>query len=72
MPHGSSSLVSLSKYFEDPNGDDMTMTATDYRFNGGPSVVIPDVLFTLPEAFKINIASSSLSDVGTYVINLKV
>ncbi len=72
MPHGTTSLVSLSSYFEDPNGDDIKMSANDYKFNGGPSISIPDVIFTLPEPFKVNIASSSVSDTGIYVINLKV
>jgi len=40
--------------------------------NDGAPISIPSGIFTMPGPFKIEIISTSLNDIGTYKINLKV
>ncbi len=49
----------------------MSLAAT-YSFNGGTVKTIPDGIFTGITALQINVASSKLSDTGTYAITLTV
>ena len=71
IPHEKSQLIPLSSYFTDPNVDEMKMSA-DYKLNSGSSIGIPSGIFTFSNPFEINVVSTSVSDTGTYTVNLKV
>ena len=47
------------------------MTAT-YSLNGGAAVKIPSGIFTVPSAFEIIVASTSISDTGVYTMSITV
>ena len=69
--HGTSLSIPLTSNFTDDDGDAITMVAT-YSKNGGAAVAIPSGIFTVPSAFTINVASTSILDSGSYIITLKV
>ena len=47
------------------------MTAT-YRYNGGSALPIPGGIFLKPSQFQIDVASTSITDSGSYVITMTV
>jgi hypothetical protein len=55
----------------DDDGDPITVTAT-YSLNGGAAVKIPIGIFTVPSAFEIVVASTSISDTGVYTMSITV
>jgi hypothetical protein len=61
----------LASYFADEEGDPLTMTAT-YSFNGASAMPIPGGIFTKPDEFQIDVASTSIADTGVYDITLTV
>jgi hypothetical protein len=61
----------LTSNFVDDDGDPLTMTAT-YSLNGGAAVTLPSGMFTVPSAFTIYVASTSIADTGVYTISLTV
>jgi hypothetical protein len=61
----------LASYFVDEQGDPLKMTAT-YKYNGGRAIQIPGGIFTKPSEFQIDVASTSITDTGTYVIEMTV
>ena len=69
--HGQSISMPLDGCFIDDDGDTIKMTAT-YKFNGGAATAIPGGIFTQPTAFQLNVATTSISNTGTYVISLQV
>ena len=74
LVHGRSLSIPLASNFTDDDGDPLKMTAT-YRYNGGNAIPIPGVsggIFTMPSEFQIDVASISITDTGSYVINLNV
>jgi hypothetical protein len=71
LVHGSSTSIPLTSNFVDDDGDPLTMTAT-YSLNGGGAVTIPSGIFTVPSAFSIYVASTSIADTGVYTITLTV
>jgi hypothetical protein len=69
--YGKSKTIPLAKYFADDDGDDITMIAT-YKRNGGTTVTIPNGIFTVTSAFTIEVISTSVADIGVYVITMTV
>jgi hypothetical protein len=69
--HGQSISMPLAGCFIDDDGDTMKMTAT-YKLNGGAAMAIPGGIFTQPSAFELNVAATSISNTGIYVISLQV
>ena len=49
----------------------MTMTAT-YTYNGGAALTIPGGIFTKPAEFQIDVTSTLMADIGTYIITMIV
>jgi hypothetical protein len=47
------------------------MTAT-YSYNGGSAKAIPGGIFKQPSSFQIDVASTSITDTGSYVITMTV
>lgn len=53
----------------DDDGDPLTIQAT-YSLSGGSSTAIPSGIFTQPSDDVLLVDSTSISDIGTYTINL--
>jgi hypothetical protein len=74
LKHGLSLNIPLAKNFTDDDGDTIKMTAT-YRYNGGNAMPIPGIsggIFTMPSEFQIYVASTSITDTGSYAITVTV
>ena len=71
LVHKQSTSINLASYFSDDEGDPLTMTAT-YNFNGASPMPIPGGIFTKPDEFQIDVASTSIEDTGVYDITLTV
>jgi hypothetical protein len=63
--------INLNSCFVDEQGGPLTMKAT-YSFNGGSIMPIPGGIFKQPSEFQIDVASTSITDTGTYVITMTV
>jgi hypothetical protein len=50
----------------------MPCTHFTYKYNGGSETVIPGGIFTKPDEFQIDVASTSIADTGSYVITITV
>ena len=64
-------LIPLSSYFSDPNGDSLTMSAT-YALGASTPASIPGGIFTKPAAYDIEVAPTSITQLGVYTIALTV
>jgi hypothetical protein len=71
LVHGSSLSIPLTSNFVDDDGDPLTMAAT-YSLSGGAAVTLPSGIFTVPSAFTIYVASTSIADTGVYTMSLTV
>ena len=71
LVHGNSYLIDLSANFVDDDSDIITIEAT-CSFNGGTAFALPSGIFTIPNQFIINVASTSIADTGTYSFTIKV
>jgi hypothetical protein len=71
LVHGSSLSIPLTSNFVDDDGDPLKMAAT-YSLSGGAAVTLPSGIFTVPSAFTIYVASTSIADTGVYTMSLTV
>ena len=68
---GGAYQVGLSSYFGDPNGDTLSMLVT-YTIGANAPVTIPSGIFTLPSTYTLQIAPTSITDLGVYSMTVKV
>ena len=61
----------LSAFFEDDDGNALTMTATS-SFAGGKATSLPSGILTLPNWSTVAIAPSHMTEIGLYLITVTV
>jgi hypothetical protein len=66
MIHGRTLSMPLSAYFEDDDGDALTIITASYSLNGGLAKLIPQGIFNFTGPLTIEAKSVGLIDVGAY------
>jgi hypothetical protein len=61
----------LSAFFIDDDGNPLTMTATS-SFAGGPTLTLPAGILTLPTWSTVAIAPTLMTEMGIYLISVRV
>jgi hypothetical protein len=66
MIHGRTLSMPLSAYFEDDDGDALTIITASYSLNGGSVISMPQGIFNFTDPLTIEAKSVGLVDVGAY------